>query len=108
MLAHGVHQRLRRPQEHSAVPVVVAGGQKFVGALLIWLFGKATDTIQAITQLLASLDISVSRFGTVRSDAHHDDVLASGGQLDAISQDLVEVPFILDYVISREHADHGI
>jgi hypothetical protein len=41
VLADGVGQGARRPQEHAGVPVVVAGGDKLLGAVLVGLLDKA-------------------------------------------------------------------
>ena len=43
VLADGVGQGARRPEEHAGVPVVVARGDKLLGAVLVGLFDKAAD-----------------------------------------------------------------
>ena len=103
VLAHGSHQRLRRPKKYPAIPVVIAGGQELICPLLIGLLGKTVHAIQAITQLLAGFDVSISRLGTVRGNAHHHDVLTRCSKVDGFGDNFAEILFVLDYMVSREH-----
>src|SRR5579885_1591004 len=43
MFPQGIGERLRAPQEHSAVPEVVSRGDKLGSRLCIWLFREAPD-----------------------------------------------------------------
>ena len=62
MFAHGVGQSARAPQKNSAVPVIVAGGDELLSLLLVGLFGKAADALDAGLAACCRFRCSRSRF----------------------------------------------
>src|SRR5256885_265330 len=76
MFAQGMRQGLRAPDEHAAVPVVMARIQKFLGALGVGLFRKAPHAQDTAPGALAGLNVAVTGLGAGRLDAHYHHVVA--------------------------------
>ncbi len=109
VLADGVGQRARRPQEHARVPVVVARGDKLFGAILVGLLDKAAHVQRGIVLgQVAGLDVAVAGFGARGLDAQHHDVFAGRGHGDALLQRLEEARLVGDHVVGRKDAEHGL
>ena len=103
ILPQGVHQRLRRPEKHAAVPVEISGRDELLGALPSPAFRESCA--RAMTPPLivdAGLDVSVSGLGAGGLDAHDDDVFSGRGQRDAGLQILAELLLILRSPDRRE------
>src|SRR6267142_295906 len=107
VLAHGVGQRAGTPDEHAAVPEIVARLQKLALLLCIRLFGEAAHTEDAVC-LLAGLDVTVSGLGTRGLYAHDDYVVAGARDLQRLLQILAEAPLVADHVIRGKHPDDRI
>ena len=109
VLAHGVGQGARRPQEHARVPVVVARGHKLFGAVLVGLLDKAAHVEGGIVLgQVAGFDVAVAGLCAGGLDAQHHDVFAGGGHGDAFLQGLEEARLVGDHVVGGKDAQHRI
>src|SRR5438270_6765520 len=108
MLADRIYQSVGGPHEHSAVPVVVTGGYKLIGALLVGFLREASYPVESVAQFLASFNIAISRFGTIWGDAHHHHVVACFGEFGCLHYNLPKRLLIADDVVGWKHADHSL
>src|ERR1700761_5859539 len=108
VLAHCVGQGACAPQKDSAVPVIVAGGDEFLGLFLVGLFGESAYALYAGLQCASGLDVAVTGFCTSRHHAQHYDVFARSSQRNATLECRQKVRLIVDDVIRRENAEYGV
>src|SRR5947209_14787155 len=108
MLADSIYQSLGRPHEHSAIPVIVAGGYELIGALLVGLLREASYPVESITEFLARFNIAISSFRPTRSDAHHHHVVARFSELSCLHDNFPKCLLIADDVVGWKHADHSL
>src|SRR5262249_9853737 len=86
VFADCVGQSARAPQKNSAVPVIIAGGYEFISLLLVWLFSKSTNSLNAIFQHAARLDVAITGLGACWHDPKHYDVFSGRGQRDTAAE----------------------
>ena len=109
VLADGVGQGAGRPQEHSGVPVVVAGGNKLFGAVLVGLFDEAAHVESGVVLgQVAGFDVAVAGLRARGLDAQHHDVFAGCGHGDAFLQGLEETRLVGDHMVGRKNAQHRV
>ena len=109
VLADGVGQRARRPKKNAGVPVVVAGGDKLLGAVLVGLFDETADVESGVVLgQVAGFDVAVAGFGARGLDAQHHDVFAGRGRGNAFLQGLEETRLVADDMVRRKNAEHGV
>src|SRR5581483_485552 len=76
VLAQGIHQRSRTPDEHAAVPEIISRIDEFLGALRIRFFCKAMHPKHTTAYAASGLDIAVTGLRPRWLDPHYDDVFA--------------------------------
>ncbi len=108
VFTHRVCERARRPDKNAAVPVVVAGGDEFLGAFTIWLLGKAADADGSVCGGFACFNVAVAGFGACGLYAEHDHVFARGGDGDGLLDHSEKHRLVGDGVVRWEHAEHRI
>src|ERR1019366_6094032 len=108
MLEQRVRERVGAPQEHAAVPEVVARVEKLPGSGEIRLFGEAAHAQEALLIGRTSFDISVAGFGASRADAEHNDVFSRGGNLDSCAESSAVLGRVGDDVIGGKQTEHRI
>ena len=108
MLADGVGQGARCPQENAAIPVVAAGEHELLCPLPVGLLGKAADALDAVRQHISGLDVAVPGLWPDRLHPQHHDVFAGCGQGDALLDGGPILLLIGDHVVGGEDAQHRI
>src|SRR5579864_3689829 len=99
MFPQSLAQCARAPHKHAAVPEIIAGGEKFLGALLVRLFGEAGDAKKLGVEFVAGFNVAVAGLGPRGLDAHDHDVVFFRRQFDGALQDLPELFLVADDVI---------
>src|SRR6185312_8033351 len=107
MFTHSVHQGLRAPDEHAAVPVVVAGGYELFRFFGVRLFREAAYPQDARLVWVAGLDVSITGLSPRGLYAHHDNILPRSSDLYGEFQISAKLLLISDHVVRREHSDHS-
>src|SRR4051812_19817804 len=84
MFAQRVGKRPRAPNKHSAIPIKVSCGNELLSRSFVRLLGESPDVQLPARELPARFDVAVSSLRAIRLDAHHDHVLATGGNLGSL------------------------
>src|SRR5262249_23721790 len=108
VLAQSLAQGSRAPDEHPAVPEIIACGEELIGTLLIGFLREAHHTYQLRVQLVAGLDIAVTGLGAGGLNAHDHDVVCLLRYFDSPSNDLMKLLLVADDMVRRKHADDGL
>src|SRR6478672_7815577 len=108
VLADCIGESARAPQKNSAVPVIIAGGYEFISLLLVRLFCKSTNPLNAVFQYAPRLDVAIAGFGTCWHDPEHYDVFSGRGQRDTAAECCEKMRLIADDVIRGKDAEHSV
>ena len=108
VLAQGVGECVRAPDEHAAVPEVITSGQVLFSNLFLGLLDETTDGQTILPRGGSDLDVAVAGFGARGFDSHDHDVRASGSDLGGGSHVGAELCFAGDHVIGGEHSDDRV
>ena len=109
MLADGVGQRPRRPEKHSRVPVVVAGGDELLGPVLIGLLDEAANVQRLVAGgKVAGLDVAVAGLGAGGLNTQHHNVVTGGGHGNALLQRLQKARLVGNDVVGGKDAQHRV
>src|SRR5260370_4524665 len=107
MFAKSTAQCGRAPNKHTAVPVVIAGGDKLSCSLLVRLLGEARDAEELGIKLVSGFDVTVASLSSRRLNPPDHDVSLFCGKFDRAPPDLVKLLLVADDMIGRKHADNG-
>src|SRR5580704_17481380 len=108
MLADCIGQRMRAPDKDTAIPVEIPCCNKFLCALMVWLFCKSAYTLRSIIEYIACFNVAIPRFRTRRRDAKHYHVFASGRDPDGVLEHCEKRSLITDDMVRRENSQHRI
>src|SRR5215469_16926205 len=108
MFPQRMSQGAGAPDKHSAVPVVVAGGDKLFGPLQIRFFREAIHAEEPGLHAVSGFDVSITGLCARRFNTHDNDVFSLGSNFHATLEHLAKLLFIVDHVIGGKHSNDGI
>src|SRR6202030_2623178 len=97
MLAQGVSQSSGAPEEHSAVPEVVAGCDKLGGRFGVGFLSEAAHAQRSALVEAAGFDVPIAGFGASRADPEDHDVSPARCEFDSAFQRLAVSLLVGDY-----------